>query len=91
MMHLIRTKISEGCAVCGADAYKACVPAADAVPPVQMELDLIGGATEIACLEYQIMGSVRRLRELKPEHTLVIVLAAVLRYQATEKPQHPQD
>jgi hypothetical protein len=86
MMHLIRTKIGEGCPVCGAEAFKACIPARDALAPVQLEMDLTGGATEVACLEYQIMASVRRLRELRPHHTLVIVLAAVLRYQATEKP-----
>jgi hypothetical protein len=91
MMHLIRKKIAEGCPVCDAFPYRECVETqGKGMPePVQFEMDLDDSTIEISCIEYQIMAAVRRLRELKPDHTLVLVVGAVLKYQAAEKQQRP--
>ena len=96
MIHLIRASIAVPCTVCGMPAYSPCIKreptikgkVAPPIVPVQSELDLEVNATEVACLEYQIMAAARRLKELKPKHYLVVVLTAVLKHRAAkEKPQ----
>ena len=85
MLHLIRKGISEGCPVCGVDAFKACkLKPGDAIP-VQLALDLEDKHVEVQFLEYQVIQAIQRLRALQPDHTLVTVVAAVLKYQATEQ------
>ena len=95
MLHLIRKGISEGCPVCAAGAFDPCIPgdmparvhSPEMYPmaPVQLEMDLQPIPGEVALLEYQVIHAVRRLRELRPKHVLVTVVAAVLKYQSGEQ------
>ena len=85
MMHLIRKSLQENCKVCGVEKNQHCIKIAPTFGSTQLELDLQKTKAEIACLEYQIMGALRKLRALKPKHVLVITVAAALKYRSKEK------
>lgn len=81
-MHLNRLGIKYSCDVCGVAALEACVQATPREPEPSAEETL---HFEMACLEYQIIGGVQRLRALKPDHILVKTIDAVLKYRESEQ------
>lgn len=88
MLHLIRKGISDDCPVCGVSEYVSCIQniTKDTPAPLQIEMDLDGGQGEVEFLEFEVMRAISRLRELRPTHTLVLVVAAVLKYRAKDQP-----
>jgi len=87
MLHLLRKNLKGPCPVCAAKEFVPCIVKQGDEEPEQMELELGGNVKEIACVEYQILAGVRRLRQLRPEHVLVRCVTAVLKYQSQGQEQ----
>ncbi len=83
MMHLNRKEIADVCPTCSAPEYIPCIQDENEVPTptAQLELNLSNAPGEVEYLEYQVFSAISRLRELQPNHTLVTVMQAVLKYR----------